>query len=195
MARSLSTIHSVIGEETLKHVERKPLHFLEIEGRPDIGLILRTAQQHHVQLSVMADTKASILITVSSIVMTIALSRSSDPQLRAALLTLAVACLFSLVLAIWAVLPTFSKGAGSRNLLFFGHFAMMSEVEFLQALEQLVSSEGKTYETAARDLYSLGMYLYQKKYRFLRFAYISLLSGFIIATVVELYVVFSRSFP
>jgi hypothetical protein len=178
-----------IGEETLRHVERKPLHFLEIEGRPDIGLLLRTAQQHHVQLSVMADTKASILITVSSIVMTIALSRANDPQLRAALLTLAVACLFSLVLAIVAVLPTFSKGPGSRNLLFFGHFATMSEAEFLRSLEQMLVSEGSTYETAARDLYSLGTYLHRKKYRFLRFAYISLLSGFIIATAVELWVV------
>ena len=45
---------------------------------------------------VMADTKASILITISSIVMTIALSRASDPQLRPALLTLAAACLIAL---------------------------------------------------------------------------------------------------
>src|SRR5919108_1892112 len=96
---------SVIGEETMRAVEAKPKHFVEVAPRNSIDTLLRTTQQHHVQLSVMADTKASILITVSSIVMTIALSRASDPQLRPALLTLAAACLIALVLAIVAVLP------------------------------------------------------------------------------------------
>lgn len=138
----------------------------------------------------MADTKASILITVSSIVMTIALSRSSDPNLRPALLTLAVACLISLVLAIVAVLPTFSKKRGTRNLLFFGHFATMSEDEFMGAMEQILTSQDSVYEAAVRDLYALGTYLHRKKYRFLRFAYIALLSGFILATMVQMWVVF-----
>src|SRR3989442_14887022 len=82
---------------------RRP--FAGVTPRSSVDNLLRTAQQHHVQLSVMADTKASILITISSIVMTIALSRASDPQLRPALLTLAAACLISLMLAIVAGLP------------------------------------------------------------------------------------------
>jgi hypothetical protein len=178
----------VIGEETLRHVVSKPTHFEGLTPRPSIDVILRTAQQHHVQLSVMADTKASILITVSSIVMTIALSRSGDPQLRPALLTLAIACLVSLVLAIVAVLPTFSKRRGSRNILFFGHFASMTEEEFMSSLEQVLANDQKIYEAAARDLYSLGTYLHRKKYRFLRFAYLALIIGFVMAMFVEIWV-------
>jgi hypothetical protein len=162
--------------------------FSGITARPSVDNLLRTAQQHHVQLSVMADTKASILITISSIVMTIALSRSGDPQLRPALLTLAGACLISLLLAIIAVLPTFAESrtrSGSRNILFFGHFASMSEQEYLAALEHILSSDALIYETAVRDIHSLGVYLYRKKYRFLRFAYVALLVGFILATFVE----------
>ena len=162
--------------------------FSNITPRPSVDNILRTAQQHHVQLSVMADTKASILITISSIVMTIALSRSGDPQLRPALLTLAAACLISLLLAIIAVLPTFAESRirpGSRNILFFGHFASMSEQEYLSALERILSSDALIYETAVRDIHSLGVYLYRKKYRFLRFAYVALLFGFLLATFVE----------
>jgi hypothetical protein len=164
--------------------------FSNITPRPSVDNLLRTAQQHHVQLSVMADTKASILITISSIVMTIALSRSGDPQLRPALLTLAAACLISLMLAIIAVLPTFAESRtrpGSRNILFFGHFASMSEQEYLAALERILSSDALIYETAVRDIHSLGVYLYRKKYRFLRFAYVALLFGFILATFVEAY--------
>lgn len=178
----------MIGEETLLHVEAKPRHFKDVRGRQTVDTLLRTAQQHHVQLSTMADTKASILITVSSIVLTIALSRSGDPQLRSALLTLAFSCLVSLVLAVIAVLPSFSKRRGRRNLLFFGHFADMTEDEFMHAVEQIIASDQSIYEAAVRDLYSLGIYLHRKKYRFLRYAYVALLTGFILATFVEIYV-------
>ena len=178
----------MIGEETLLHVEAKPRHFKDVRGRQSVDTLLRTAQQHHVQLSLMADTKASILITVSSIVLTIALSRSGDPQLRSALLTLAFSCLVSLVLAVVAVLPSFSKTRGRRNLLFFGHFSEMSEDEFMHAVEQIVLTDQGIYEAAARDIYSLGVYLHRKKYRFLRYAYVALLTGFILATMVEIYV-------
>ena len=178
----------MIGEETLLHVEAKPRHFKDVRGRQSVDTLLRTAQQHHVQLSLMADTKASILITVSSIVLTIALSRSGDPQLRSALLTLAFSCLVSLVLAVIAVLPSFSKTRGRRNLLFFGHFSEMSEDEFMHAVEQIVLTDQGIYEAAARDIYSLGIYLHRKKYRFLRYAYVALLTGFILATMVEIYV-------
>src|SRR5438132_11553513 len=86
---------------------RRP--FSGVTPRSSVDNVLRTIQQHHVQLSVMADTKASILITISSIVLTLALSRSDIPRLRPALLTIAVSSLISLLLAIIAVLPTFKR--------------------------------------------------------------------------------------
>jgi hypothetical protein len=168
----------------------------EIQPRTSLDNLLRTVQQHHVQLSVMADTKASILITISSIVLTIALSRSGDPQLRPALLTLAVACLFSLVLAVIAVLPTFAPrsvrtGRAPANLLFFGYFGGISEEEFRRQMLPILSSDDALYDAALRDIYSLGTYLYRKKYRFLRIAYVALLAGFIFATTVEAWVLWS----
>lgn len=178
----------MIGDETIRHVEAKPRHFKEIRTRPTVDLMLRTVQQHHMALSSMADTKASILITVSSIVLTIALSRAGDPQLRAALLTLAFACLVSLILAIVAVLPAFGKTPGRRNFLFFGHFSEMTEDEYMFAIEQITATDEGIYEAITRDIYSLGTYLFRKKYRFIRYAYIALLTGFILATVVEIYV-------
>jgi hypothetical protein len=178
----------MIGDETLLHMEAKPRHFKDVRARQSVDLMLRTMQQQHMQLSQMADTKASILITVSSIALTIALSRSGDPELRAALLTLAFTCLLSLVLAVIAVLPTFSKQRGRRNLLFFGHFAEMTEEEFMTAMEQIMSADDAVYSALVRDVHNLGTYLFRKKYRFIRYAYIALISGFILAMFVEVYV-------
>ena len=111
----------------------------------------------------------------------------NDVVLRPALLTLAVACLISLVLAIIAILPTFArrKQTISKNLLFFGHFAAMSEQEYFREMEHMLASDSRLIEVAVRDIHSLGVYLYRKKYRFLRFAYVALLFGFILATIVE----------
>ncbi|HJQ39575.1 MAG TPA: Pycsar system effector family protein [Thermoanaerobaculia bacterium] len=163
--------------------------FEGVRSRPSVDNLLRTVQQHHVQLSTLADTKASLIITISSIVLTISLSRAADPALRAALLTLAVACLLALLLAIFAVLPTFApRGKGSRNLLFFGHFGSLGEEQFLDEMERVLSADATLYETALRDIYSLGTYLYRKKFRYLRLSYVALLAGFILATVVEVWV-------
>ena len=167
--------------------------FQNLQPRSSIDHVLRTVQQHHVQLSALADTKAGLIITISSIVLTISLSRMGDPNLRAALLTLAAASLLALLLAIIAVLPTFApravrRGRVPRNLLFFGHFAPLKEEEFLDEMERVMASDALLYETALRDIYSLGTYLYRKKYRLLRFAYVALLTGFILATVVEVWV-------
>ena len=181
----------MIGEDTVRQLERQSesggQYFRATKARSAVDNLLRTVQQHHVQLSVMADMKASILITVSSIVATIALSRANEPRLKPALLTLAVACLISLLLAMIAVLPTFAKRKGARNLLFFGHFADMTEDEYMQAMEQITQSDELLYETAVRDIHSLGTYLHRKKYRYLRLAYMALIAGFVIATVVEVW--------
>lgn len=175
--------------------ENNASRFAGIHPRTNVDNLIRTTQQHHVQLSVMADTKASLLITISSIALTIALSRASEPHLRPALLTLAVACLLSLLLAIIAVLPTFAprsvlRGRQPRNLLFFGHFGTLNEDEYLEEMSRVLRDDALVYETALRDIHNLGTYLYKKKYRFLRFAYVALLAGFVMATAVEAWVVF-----
>ena len=81
--------------------------FAEIPERNPSDNILGMAQQHHVALSSMADTKANIIITVSSIVLTLSLGRASDPALRVAVLILSVFTLLALLLAILAVLPKY----------------------------------------------------------------------------------------
>src|SRR4249919_1693458 len=70
-------------------------------------VLLRTMQQHHVALSTMADTKANILITVSSIILTLVLGKMNEPVLRGAMLTLAGFVLIALLLAVISILPKY----------------------------------------------------------------------------------------
>jgi len=162
--------------------------FAAIPERNTSDNVLRTAQQHHVALSSMADTKANIIITVSSIVLTLSFGKMTEVNVRASAVILTVFTLAALLLAILAVLPkyrplrlTSSDLPENFNLLFFGHFAELSRERYLTEIAQLLKPDGSIYATQANDLYSLGVYLSRHKYRYLRLSYLFFLTGFVLA--------------
>ena len=168
--------------------------FLAVPERNTGDNMLRTAQQHHVQLSMMADMKANIIITVSSIVLTLTLGRVNDPELRYSAITLLVFTLLALLLALLAVLPKYRPLRldsdilpGHFNLLFFGHFAELPRERFLREVAAIMKPDGTVYDTMARDLYALGYYLAHYKYRYLRLAYLFFLTGFVMASLVQIW--------
>jgi hypothetical protein len=169
-----------------------PRRFSRI-GSPSAAVyLLRTAQQHHHAISTMADRKANILITVSSIVLTLILANVREPTLRYGLLTLGAFTLLSLFFAVFAILPRLEAKPDpnlsdpSLNLLFFGHFAQLEEESFLDRLDEILCDDAATYEAMAHDLYSLGVYLYTRKYRLLRRSYLFLLAGFVLGPLVAI---------
>jgi hypothetical protein len=172
--------------------------FSRVPERNTGDVLLRTAQQHHVALSSMADTKANIIITVSSIVLTLSLGRIGDASLRPAVQTLAAFTLISLFFAILAVLPKHrAPRAGADgfpsdfNLLFFGHFAHLPRERFLREVAGAMKPDGSVYETMANDLYSIGWYLAHRKYRYLRYSYLSFLAGFVLACAEQAWMLFA----
>jgi hypothetical protein len=179
-----------MDEEASKAVSQA---FAAVPERNTGDALLRTMQQHHVQLSVMADTKANILITVSSIILTLILGKMTDPNLRAAMITLAGFIFTALLLAVLSVLPKYrplrvAPGAAlpdNFNLLFFGHFSELPKQRFLLAIAEELRADGSVYESMARDVYAIGYYLAHYKYRFLRLAYLFFLGGFVFAALVE----------
>lgn len=167
--------------------------FAAVPERNTGDALMRTMQQHHVQLSVMADTKANILITVSSIILTLVLGKIDDPNLRAAMMTLGGFIFLALLLAVVAVLPKYRPlriGPGAElpptfNLMFFGHFSELPKERFLLEIADTLKADGSVYEAMARDVYSIGYYLAHYKYRFLRLSYLFFLGGFVFAALVE----------
>lgn len=168
--------------------------FSDVPPRNTADYMLRTAQQHHAQISSMADRKANILITVSSIVLTLALGRANDPSLHPALGVLALFTLAALFLAVFAILPRVDRFHGLEdrdlpagfNLLFFGHFSQLSRERFRREMGAVLEQDATVYSTIVDDLYGLGSYLYRRKYRLLRWSYLSLLTGFVTASLLQL---------
>ncbi len=165
--------------------------FASVPERSAADHLLRLVQQHHVQLSMMADTKANIIITVSSIILTLALGHAVDAEYRLAMAVLGVFTLIALLLSILAVLPKYRNFAQFEgrlppqfNILFFGHFASLDQDRFLRELADAMRPS-RPYETVARDVYGLGRYLAAHKYPWLRLSYLFFLSGFVCACAIQ----------
>ncbi|MEH6756430.1 MAG: Pycsar system effector family protein [Parasphingorhabdus sp.] len=145
----------------------------------DAVYALRTTQQHHVQLSMMADHKANMLIGATFVVFTLAIGQSQAGDLSLPLLILAISAFASAGLAAIAVMPATQLRANSDpNMLFFGCFTRLTEDEFInRLLDQEFKSQETTYRAMLRDIYQMGVILGRKKYRYLGWAYRVFLVG------------------
>ena len=151
--------------------------------------MMRQSRQHHVQLSSMADVKANMLLTMASVVVTLSIPHVLKPQFTIPLLVLIVASLITMGLAAYAVMPKLPLSPSTTpkpdvhspgfNLLFFGDFTRLTYDEFAGAMEEMMNDPSKTYEAQVRELYTLGTFLATKKYRMLRLAYLSFMSGLV----------------
>lgn len=148
---------------------------------PNAVHLVRTNQQITMQLSQMADQKASILMGATFVVFTLAIgqARSGGGALAMPLAILATFSFLSALFAISAVLPRVGKappvvykdGKDHSNILFFGRFAQMEEDEFIAAVKGRLRTEDDLYETMLRDTYQNGVVLARRKYRYLAYAY------------------------
>ena len=133
---------------------------------------LRVVQQHHIQLSSMADFKANVLLGASFLIFSTGLKEAHDGRASPAVILLMTTAFIAASLVVLAMLPATSKaGASPPNLLFFGVFARLPEAEFQTRMHALLADETKLHEAMVRDIHQLGTVLQTKKYKRLGQAY------------------------
>jgi len=148
---------------------------------PNAAHMMRTAQLAQIQLSAMADAKASLLMGATFVIFTITLGDRGADGVPVPLLILGGAAFLAAIFAVLAVLPkTVSrKPTSESNLLFFGVFSQMAEAEFVEEVISRLRTEDSLYRTMARDIHQAGSVLQNKKYRFLGIAYRIFLAGLV----------------
>lgn len=143
--------------------------------------LVRTTQQMQLQLSQMADQKASILMGATFVVFTIAVGQARNGAFSLPLMLLASFAFVSAMLAVFAVLPSVRGKApkGTPNLLFFGVYSQMGEEEFADRVLAELHADETVFRTMLRDIHQNGQVLQNKKYRLLGWAYRAFLLGLI----------------
>ena len=157
-----------------------------------IATMFRIMSENHVNLSKMADSKANIMISVNTIVMSIMVSvllgkLQFYPEYIVPTIILLVVCLSAVVFAILSTRPNISQGTFTKedienkkvNLLFFGNFYNMSLPDYDWAMKEMMNDREYLHSSMIKDIYFLGVVL-ARKYKYLRISYNIFMFGLII---------------
>ncbi|MDZ7360491.1 MAG: DUF5706 domain-containing protein [candidate division KSB1 bacterium] len=165
--------------------------------------LFRIVMNNHLQLSALADHKASMIITVCAIIIGLIVQYFVDPQLQYTALTMALTCLLTILFAVYSTLPKYEgKREGAMkaknpnfNVIFFGDFTHLEYPDFERELEKVINDNDLIYESLAKDLYALGRVLHDKKYRFIRYSYLTFMIGLVASGIVLAFTLTSAPQP
>ena len=158
--------------------------------------MIRQTRAHHVQLSLMADSKANMILTIASLLIPLSIQYLNDPKFKEAAMIMIAFCVLTVVLAAYAAMPKLGtektpnvpegRKGFSLNPLFFGSFVQMGIEQYEQVMEEVMNDHNQSYQAQVREVYYLGLYLHRKKYFFVRLAYLVFICGAIISSSVYL---------
>ncbi|MEP7109487.1 MAG: Pycsar system effector family protein [Ferruginibacter sp.] len=167
--------------------------FLEdIKLERGVETFFRISERRHMELSSMAHDKASLLISINSIVVSIVLSvlitkLDENRYLLFPTLLLVITCVTTIVLAVISTIPKFIKKdpkskykhGNEVNILFFGDFSKLTLTDYKKAMKETYKDKNELYDSLSRDIYYQGIILVWK-YKYIKVAYIIFMYGFII---------------
>lgn len=153
--------------------------------------MLRIVENNHFRLSDMADNKAHLMVWVCSVLLGLLAPKLYDQQLKHAVIIMCVACVISILCALYSAMPTYHRRQVGKprvknpnfNILFFGNFTQLTYEEFENEMERVINDRDLVYESLLRDLYALGVVLNDKKYRFVRWSYATFMLGLLLSGI------------
>jgi len=168
------------------------------QPRSQIDYMLRETRNQLVKLSQMADMKANILLSVSSVLVTIAITKLTDPMWVRPIVTLVLFLLAAIFYALLAVIPSMRLSRRVKkstkdpdfNTLFFGDYALVPYEEYLEHMEEVMNDSNRVYEVQVREIYWAGKYLQSTKYNYIKYGYILFFIGALSSVILYLLEVF-----
>ena len=178
------------------------------EPKRGIETMFRTMYGNHVKLSAMADKKASMMIQLNAVLISVIITylgakmgkagnlgplMSNNPVLAIPVSILLATALGSVTTAILSAQPDVTSFdwlkrspeiATNRrvNLLFFGQFTKLSLDNFQGGMHEMMRSKDAIYTNMLTDVYYLGEVL-SRKYKLLRMSYTIFMVGLILTAL------------
>ena len=146
---------------------------------------LRANLTKHMDLNKMADSKASMIMTAASLVITITLTQYEKLDLLTTIL-LAGSGLIAVLFSILAIIPPL-HASGQTNLFYFRSFSDLEEEDFKQRFIDTITDKEKLYDAYIHEIYYLGRHRLTRKYFWIRNGLWALLLGLILATISALF--------
>ncbi|MBX9853258.1 MAG: HD domain-containing protein [Cytophagaceae bacterium] len=193
-----------------KKKEKKEKEKSGTKAQPKRGIetMFRSIYMSHINLSSIADSKANMMISINSLIISITLtlvgaklsllgtSFKENQIVIYPIIALLLTSLGAIIFAILSAKPKITRKINhleeikkkNVSILFFGNYANIGLQDFEYQMRELMKSEDELYGNMIRDLYFLGKVL-AKKYQLIRISYIVFMVGLIFTVVVTVYVV------
>ncbi len=164
----------------------------------NIDTLFRNALKSNLELTSLADTKASILISVNGFILTVIMTASgfmlNDEKMIYPFNAIIITSLISILLGILAIRPRFKehlfkeKSISSEysSLLYFQDMIAKNPNEYLNEMNELIKSPKKIREHLTRHLYILSAEI-NLKYKWLRRAYGAFGIGLLISALLAIF--------
>ena len=159
------------------------------EPRQQLDHMLRQTRNNLVSFSQMADTKAQILLSLSSVLLSLSLTQIHEPRLTLPITGLDIFLLITIYLALMTVIgkvSVFNRRTHSVNdkdysPLFFGNYGDIPYDEYASHFAEIMNDADATYEVMVKDIYYAGTYLLKTKYKYMRLAYLFFMTGLVVS--------------
>lgn len=186
-------LHEYLAEEHQEE-ETGDVYNTEKPGR-SIETMFRVVSATSQRLSEQADTKAHILISVNSIIISMILgvvvrNMGHYYYLTMPVIIILAVSLATIIFSILSTMPRVSEGLFNLkdidekkvNLLFFGNFYRMNFDDYSSGMFRLIGDKRFLYSSLIRNIYEQGIVL-GKKYRMLKVAYNVFMFGLVISVI------------
>jgi len=150
-----------------------------------IETMFRTTMASHLQLSVMADSKANLMISINAIIASIMISSfvrkfEEVPHLIVPSILLTIVCVLTIVFAVLSTRPNIKKKMAPKDnldFLFFGDFVQLTPDTYKENIRGIMHNHERLYDSMIDNIYMQGKVL-AKKYRLLKLSYNVFMIGF-----------------
>ncbi len=173
-----------------------------------VETMYRATYRNHIELSAIADSKANMMISINTIIMSVIITvigggftlteRAFIENLRftVPIGILLIGSLTSVIYAVISARPNVTEKEVNMekiknkqsSSLFFGNFTKMKLKEFIANMQELGRSKTLLYDSMSIDIYFLGLVLTQK-YKMLRISY-NIFMGALVLTVLAFIAIF-----
>ncbi|MEM6360796.1 MAG: Pycsar system effector family protein [Bacteroidota bacterium] len=183
--------------ELVTDKDKEKLKKFDIRG---VQTLCRNVSRNHYNLLKMVDNKASIILTINSIMISLVMGiMYVAPEEDRGFLLIAsqifmVFCMTSMILALISMLPYRYKGSAYKKssysgLLYAENFAGITQEQFKEGIQQVMASGENLYNEIFDDIYFMGQALTRKQ-KLVHVATLAFILGILFMT---LFVVYSEN--
>lgn len=162
-----------------------------------VETLFRNALRSNLELTSLADSKASILISVNGFILTVIVTASglqlNHPLMVYPFIAIIITAMASIAFATKAIQPKYKKHLIKKehqpnyhSILYFQDIADFTPEEYLSEAKEVISSNEATQEHILQHLHMLGSEI-KIKYRWLRQAYAIFALGLILSMSLVVY--------